>query len=286
MTRGAYDYEEAFNLPLEQAQDKDIERLLHAGKLKSVYATKTIKSGDQFEIEIFPDFTKKQAHDLKLKKPSRQAQKNLNDKNARKKLERLINANFSEGDYWITLTYSNASLPKDMQEALKNMRNFIRRINYRRKKEGLPEAKYIYVTEWSMGKGKKIRCHHHMIMDHDLPMDVVESLWKCGKRNNIRRCDPDECGLTGIAKYISKDPKGSKRWCSSKNLKKPVEHKSYTRFKASHVKKIVRNRDNAKTLAEKRYPNKEYLKDEVYYNEINGYFYIYIRMRERRRKNE
>ena len=121
MTRGAYDYEEAFNLPLEQAQDKDIERLLHAGKLKSVYATKTIKSGDQFEIEIFPDFTKKQAHDLKLKKPSRQAQKNLNDKNARKKLERLINANFSEGDYWITLTYSNASLPKDMQEALKNM---------------------------------------------------------------------------------------------------------------------------------------------------------------------
>ena len=120
-----------------------------------------------------------------------------------------------------------------------------------------------------------------MIMDGALSMDLVESLWKCGKRNNVRKTDPDENGLTGLAKYLVKDPKGSKRWCSSTNLKKPQERKSYTRFKASHVKKFVKNPLLIRERVEKLYKDKQYLRHEIKYNEINGRFYVYVRMKER-----
>lgn len=42
-------------------------------------------------------------------------------------------------------------------------------------------------------------------------MEVVEAQWTFGRRNNIRRLDPDEKWLTGLAEYLSKDPKGKKR---------------------------------------------------------------------------
>ena len=245
-----YNYDDTFTDPLEVANESLIEKLLESGSIKSVYATKTIKAGSQFEIEIYPEFTKKESKLYKLKKPNR-AQKNLNDRYARKRVERLINANFYKNDLWITLTYSNDNLPATLDEALKNIKNYIRRINYKRKKLGLEKAKYIYVTEFS--KEKKIRCHHHLIMDGGLSMDLVESMWKCGKRNNVRKVDPDENGLSGLANYLVKDPKGSKRWCSSTNLKKPKESKSYCNFKASHVKKFVKAPEIIKQRMECKY---------------------------------
>lgn len=276
-----YDYENTFNKSLEDAEEKRLEELVKSRKIKSIYATKTIKAGNQFEVEIYPEFTRTQAERAGAKRTSN-AQRNLNDKNARKRVERLINANFTEGDYWITLTYDKKNLPEDIKEALKNMKNFIRRINYRRKREGLEKAKYIYVTEWS--DKKKIRCHHHLIMDSGLTMDVVEKLWKCGKRNNVRRVSPDEDGLSGLAGYITKDPEGSKRWCGSTNLKQPEERKNHRDFTEGRVKKIADGREDLQEILEKKHKNMEYIRHEIRYNEINGKFYIYARMRERRRE--
>ena len=274
-----YDYEEYYKDNLELANEDTIKEMLQQRKIHSVYATKTIKSGKILEIEIYPEFTKAQAIDLKLPKSSK-AMKNLNDRNARKRLERLINTNFKDGDYWITFTYSNEYLPSTMEKALQNMKNFIRRINYRREKLKLHKARYIYVTEFS--KAKKIRCHHHLIMDNELGMEIVESMWNCSRRNNIRKVAEDKEGLLGLATYLSKDPRGSKRWCSSLNLKKPKERKSYTTFRGSHVKKIIQDRNKARTLAESRYKHMEYIGEEIRYNEVNCKFYIYIKMRDRR----
>lgn len=274
-----YDYEEEYTEPIENANDNKIEKLLQLGKIKSVYCTKTIKAGTQFEVEIYPAYTKKESELYNVKKRNKLIQKNLNDKNARKKVQRLINANFKDGDLYITLTYDDKHLPKSMEEALKNMKNYIRRINYKRKKIGLKQAKYIYVTEFD--ENKKIRFHHHLIIDGDLAMDIVESTWKFGKWNKCSRTAPDEEGLSKLASYLVKDPKGKKRWCSSKNLKKPIETKTYTVFRARHVKKMVENREQVKNLLEKRFKTKKFIKEEIKFNEINGRFYIYARMIER-----
>ena len=63
-----YDYENTFNDSLDIANNIEIKRMLDKGFMKSIYATKTIKSGNQFEIEIYPEFTRRQSKELKLKK--------------------------------------------------------------------------------------------------------------------------------------------------------------------------------------------------------------------------
>ncbi len=268
-----YDYENTFDTPLSILDEQRIKKMLKDGKLSSIYCTKTIKSGNQFEVEIYPEFTKKQADHSKLKKKNNKAQKKLNDKNARKRLERLINSNFEDGDFWITLTYDNKHLPNSIDDAVKNMRNYLRKINYRRKKLGLKNAKYIYITEYS--NEKNIRCHHHLILEKGMSMDAIELCWIYGKRNNIRKVDPDEDGLTGLAKYLTKDPKGKKRWCSSRGLKKPKERKSYTVFPFSKIRKMIIDNNSIEHYMKLKYKNKNYVSCDVRFNEYNGKFYIY-----------
>ena len=45
-----YSYDDTFEDPLDMANESLIEKLLESGSIKSVYATKTIKAGEQFEI--------------------------------------------------------------------------------------------------------------------------------------------------------------------------------------------------------------------------------------------
>ena len=55
-----YDYEAAYKNSLDKMEEANEERILKEGKVKSIYATKEIRSGDQLEVEIYPEFTKGQ----------------------------------------------------------------------------------------------------------------------------------------------------------------------------------------------------------------------------------
>ena len=171
-----YYYEAAYNKSIEFMHEWILENMFSHGR-KMVYALKEITAGEQFEIEIYPQFRKMDdvpKEGQRIVKDNSRAQKNLNDKNARKYVERLINQNFGDRDIWLTLTYDDEHLPPDgdIDAAIKNMQNYIRRVNYQRKKRGLPNAKYVYVTEYN--EDAEIRWHHHIVMDGALDMDVVE----------------------------------------------------------------------------------------------------------------
>ena len=144
-----YDYEAAYNKSIEDMDEWFIENMLKHRK-KVVYALKEITAGEQFEVEIYPQFRSMEEvpeEGRRIKKDNSKAQKNLNDKNARKYVERLINNNFGNGDLWITLTYDDGHLPPDgdIDAALKNMQNYIRRVNYQRKKRGLGKLSLIHI---------------------------------------------------------------------------------------------------------------------------------------------
>lgn len=185
-----YDYEAAYNKAMEDMHEWFIENLFQHRK-KVIYALKEITAGDQFEIEIYPQFRSMDEvppEGRTIKKDNNKAQKNLNDKNARKYVERLINENFSDRDIWMTLTYDDEHLPPDgdVDAAIKNVQKYIRRINYQRKKRGLPNAKYVYVTAYN--PDAEIRWHHHIVMDGALDMETVESCWK---QSTLSK--PDSC---------------------------------------------------------------------------------------------
>ena len=291
-----YDYESAYTSNLEMLHEWFISNLLKHRK-KAVYALKEISAGDQFEVEIYPQFRSMDdvpPEGRRLKKDNSKAQRNLNEKNSRKYVERLINENFGNKDIWITLTYDDAHLPPDgdIDAAIRNMQRYIKRINYQRKKRGLPKAKYVYVTAYD--PGAEIRWHHHMVMDGALDMETVEACWQQSSRNEVRHLQKDENGLSGLANYIVEEKnriRGERRWNSSQGLrnpgikvvhsKRPASGGSYKKI-GSFVDGMVKDRDSIPEVLAKWSPDMEFTNAEVYYNDFNCMFYIHARMRKRR----
>jgi hypothetical protein len=278
------DYEKRWNEQQEKMEEWEYKRLLLEGKVKILYRTSTtksknVKSGKEIlEAQIYPAFLN--VADMprtKRKCESSPSQSNLNDKNSRRQLVRLVNINFSDGDLWCTFGWNNDNLPCNEERARKDIRNFIARINRRRKKAGLENIKYIYVLAFCDYE----RPHFHIIMSGDgVNRDELEVLWgKCDRPNTRRIKVDDDLMVTGLATYIARNPRGSKRWCPSKNLKKPDKAtKSYSKFKRRKVERIARDYTQLQEEMEKAYKGYKFIDREVKYNGINSAFYIYARM--------
>lgn len=278
-----YDYEALYDKYLKDMKDSYIERLWKQGIVKSIYATKEIRVAEQLEVEIYPEFTQQEYKTAKTKtqiEQQRRAQHNLNEKNSRKMCERTIIANFNDDDIWATLNYSDEYAPQTMEQAKRDMKNYIRRLNAKRKKDGLPKLRYVYVTEC----GEKGRWHHHIVLDGDMGLDTVEEIWTKGRRNQVRRLHKDENGLVGLSRYITKPKKEKgkyqKTWSASKGLKKPDIKKNHYKFKQKDINEIVTGRADIEDKLNKWYKKGGYTLSEyeIRYNDINRRFYIYARL--------
>lgn len=273
-----YNYEELNNTRPEELNANQLDNLLNSQK-RYVYATKTIQAGSQMEVEVYPEFTRLPANVKREKHLA--AQRDLNERNSRKACTRIINENFGPNDLWATFTYAPGKEPLDLEEAQGNISRYIKRLNYRRKKAGLPAARYVYVTEWQEDgeDTEEIRCHHHIVMDGLLPMDEVESLWKLGCRNQVRRLDLDRHGLSGLGMYITKAPRGKKKWCASKGLRPPRERKNHSDFGPAAVKKMAQDKKEIAKRMERKYHGYWYEGGEVRCNPTNKLLYVYVQMR-------
>lgn len=288
-----YDYEELYNQEIDRWSEQMALQLL--GRAKGVYATKEIRFGGQMDVEIYPEFSRKEAEEKKIpridKAVQRERMEKLQGRNARKYFKRLADNNFGDGDLWITLTY--AQEPESTEEAIKHMQRYIRNINNKRRRRGLPNAKYIYVTETTSEDGKIVRIHHHMLMDGMMEIGAVIETWKNGGRNEYRKIQTDENGIAGAAEYMAKPEadkhrkKHEKRWTSSRNLKKP-EEKKHHQTRAREINKMVQDHDYIKGYIEKaktrsgklRYEGYTYVDaDTPRYNAVNGSWYIHIKLR-------
>lgn len=160
-----YDYEIAYDKQAEKLQEWEIEKLISEQRVSCLYRTttnrsKNLVSGDELlESQVYPSFLKRGDMPVTLKKrETKPSQKNLNDKNSRRYCIRLACINFGKGDIWATFGWNDEYMPGDAKAAIKDIRNFITRINYRRKKNGLKNIKYIYILAFD----GKVRPHFHI----------------------------------------------------------------------------------------------------------------------------
>lgn len=271
-------YEDAYTAEHEDTEQEKIEAALRSKDIAR-YRMKTIKSGSMLECEIYPVWNTRNGQRARKARESRKAQKNLNDKNAKKKLIRLLNANFTEADIWATFTYGKEKLPATPEQAAKDIANYIRRLDYYNRKNGGEPLKYIYVTEYEDDpkKGKK-RVHHHIVINFK-DRDKAEELWRGGARTQTRRLQPDEFGLEGLARYISKDPKGTKRYVCSKNLTQPSVTVADCRITKKKAREIAENIDSAPELFRRFYNGYDFNDIKTQYSDYCSGTYIYVRMR-------
>lgn len=128
------------------------------------------------------------------------AQKAMNDKTARDKLEMLLAENFKGRDLFLTLTYRDADLPARLDGAKKLVRKFLRNLREHYKARGL-ELRYIYTTE---GKHGDHRLHHHLVINAtERDIEVLRSLWPYGDIVDLEYIGPR--GYRTVAEYMTKE---------------------------------------------------------------------------------
>ncbi|MEG0260647.1 MAG: hypothetical protein RR651_12320 [Lysinibacillus sp.] len=270
------EYEEMFTVDEDTNEDR-IEGLRDKKIIK--YRRKTIKSGPILECEIYPLRSDMGLWERpKTGQGSRLAQRNLNNKNAMKRFIRLINANFTERDIMIGPTYENEHLPSTYEQAKKDVANYIRRIKRYMKKHGLGELKYVYVTEFSDVDGKKVRVHHHIIMNFN-DRNMAERIWDKG-RCNSNQLQPNNDWLKGIAKYMVKQRRkdSTKRYTPSRNLTHPKPTIADTKVTRKRAEKIATEQNMAHEIFEKMYPGYQFNSMQVKYSPFMSGAYITVEM--------
>ena len=125
------------------------------------YRETRFECGDYLDVALYPVYTKSLVR-AKKAKPTSETQQRLNDTLAENKLIRIANANFTEEDIKLDLTYIEDYHPESDEEAARQLSIFLRRVKRYRESNGLEPLKYISVTEKGKRKG---RFHHHLIMN-------------------------------------------------------------------------------------------------------------------------
>ena len=143
-----------------------------------------------------------------------------NKTNREKKIQRLILANFKEGDWHLILKYTKENRPGSYKEAQKQIQKFLEKMRKAYKKAGY-EFKYIYVTE----RGKQGACHHHLIIEDIAEPELntkkmVLKNWEYGSKAFIPLYEDGE--FEDLAEYIvKKETKEEAEGCTysrSRNL--------------------------------------------------------------------
>lgn len=251
----------------------------------SLYRTSVVTAGKTREIDVYPiwDNRKTAAAARRERAKHREAQKRVDRRNAQKKLRRLINANFGPGDILITNTYAPGTDPADEHAAQRQMQNYIRRIKRLRARRGLPEMKYVYVTEVTHSEARGTRYHHHMIMSGGITREEAESLWKLG-HSNSRTARVDRDWLGGFAHYMTKNKETQDKairrgWCCSKNLREPVRTHADHKISIRKAERIARQmEDEGRKILEKQNPGYTLTEITVRHSQYAPGVYIYARM--------
>lgn len=264
--------------------DTSVEGRLEGGWARGVLRqrVKSIKHGPMLDVECYPIWDTTLALRAKQeakKEMHRRAQERLNRENAKKRLIRLVNANFGADDMIICCTYPDGKEPADDEQARKDVVNYLKRIKYARAKRGLPQIRYIYITEVKVSRKGEVRYHHHIIMSGGLSREEAEEKWlmKHGGRCNTKKAQPDVKWLTGFACYLTEDKRertpetdgknpqerAMKRgWNPSKNLVDPEKaattaDKKISIRKAQRIAEAMKDVENVKEIFGKLWPDYE-----------------------------
>lgn len=193
-----------------------------------------------------------------------------NKTNREKKVQRLILANFREGDWHLVLKYKKELRPESLAEAKEQVQKFLADMRKAYKKAGY-QFKYIYVTE----RGKQGACHHHLIIEDIAGPELntkkmVLKFWQYGSKAFIPLYEDGE--FENLAEYIVK-----------KETKEEAEGCTYSRSRNLIVPEPQREIIHRKRWQQEPRPEKGWyiIPDSIVngFNPVTGYPYQHYTMR-------
>ncbi len=276
--------------------------------------TRTIRAGDILEVECYPiTQANREARREAKRRRSTTAQARLNRRNAQRRMERLLEANFTPEDFVFTGTYAYPEyvpgfmdldevrriyeadrLPWDERDAKRDVVNYLARVKRLVKKRGGDPkmVKYLYVIEHGKQPrelGLPRRYHFHgVISAPGLTARELKALWDKG----FTQCDHFDRrhgGAARLSRYLSKqygsgeDGQRHRSFCHSRNLKEPtvtVSDRKVSRRRAARVAMDVMY--SGREIMEAIYPGYRCEElPEVRFSDFVAGAYIYAKMRRR-----
>lgn len=247
-------------------------------------------SGKTFEPEFYPVTIDGRRYSRgKKKKISRAVQKQLNDKNAKKQLRRLIDTNFDENDYYCTFTYRDEEMPSSYEDCKKDINNYLRRMRRAFQRQGLGDLKYIYAIERKVSEKTGVaRFHLHIVISGGLSRKEMKKIWGKGDIKKVEELQPSEHGFERLADYLCKEwnnqllPNNRKRYTPSRNLKQPrTPPPKDGVFSAKYLEKLCKQRIDDSDYWERRYKGYRFIFAEAEYNEDYGTWHLSVFMRKK-----
>lgn len=237
------------------------------------------KDSIEYEFKFLGRYGAKGEKRAERAKPTPEQMARQNQLNREKKVRRLIKANFTEKDYWLTLKYPKGERP-DIETVKKDMARFLGRLRRMYKKVG-EEVKFIYRLEI----GSRGGAHVHIILNRaqGLATDLAaQEAWTYGRVNYQHLHETG--GYADLAAYLVKPPsveaqrhidqlppeerKEVIKYSPSRNLIRPEpERKEYTH---STMRRLI---DEGPTASEGYYIDYDSVKQGV--NFYTGMSYLH-----------
>ena len=244
------------------------ERKRQVRAVRCRYRERIYDQGEYREVKIYPVFSDAPRGSRRRKfRPTGEAQRRLNEYNSSRRLARLIEANFTARDVWITLTFRPDALPGDDRELLRIFRNFARRLKRAYAKRGT-ELKYVAAAE----RSDTGRYHLHLIANGLLTPDEIRDLWGLG-RVRCEALEFGDAGLQGLAEYMTKYRQITRRYLCSRNLKQPEATTRETRYSQREIRELREAADDPAAWAA-LYPGYRLIRGCPFYNDVTGRWYF------------
>jgi hypothetical protein len=185
----------------------------------------TFLNSNEYEFKFAGNYGAKGEKRAERKKATPEQIKKQNQKNKENRVRRLIKANFTTRDYWMTLKYPQG-VRKEVKEVQEDLKKLIVRMRnrYKRKEE---QFKFIYRMEI----GKMGGIHIHILInriggDTDL---IVRDVWEQGTVNYQTLYDYG--GYKKLADYIVKKP--DEETCEQLELFEEEDQKQFIKISSS-----------------------------------------------------
>ena len=176
-------------------------------------------------------------------------------------------------DLAFDLTYRRGEQPETDEQAKKDVQNFLRRLKRHRRAAGLPELKYIAVTERGSRGG---RYHHHLVINGGVELSDLAAIWGKGY-TKAAPLQFDETGLVAKGKYMTKQSLYFRSFNASKNLIHPQPTCRDGRLSKRRIREMFETPDD-RAAVEKMYEGYRLAEASEFYNDVNGGYYMELRL--------
>ena len=241
------------------------------------------------------------------------AQKTYEKKRRIKKSIEYVNANFDESDYFMTLTYDDAHAPLNFKRCEMDVNNYINRVKRHRAKElkkvqaqlkklpkhskELRELRNSLLrkrrnlrkplkwwlsfekVKYKTGKHKgKPNFHAHFFISGGLSPAQMEKLWGRGIKTSADSYKPEMWSPEAAARYMGKDPEGSRTVRHSRNLSHPKVHVRDGVFTRANLERLCKERVDDNGYWQRKFKGYRLLQTVPRYNPWNNQWYMTVVM--------